>query len=76
VAGGVHDVDLDALPPHRRVLGQDGDPPLALERVGIHDALVHLLVGPEGPRLAEHLVDQRRLAVVDVRDDGDIANLL
>ena len=28
----------------------------------------------ERPRLAEHLVDERGLAVIDVRDDGDVAN--
>ena len=31
------------------------------------------LVGAERPRLAEHVVDERRLAVVDVGDDGDVA---
>ena len=33
------------------------------------------LVVAEGAGLAEHLVDQRGLPVVDVRDDGDVANL-
>ena len=37
-------------------------------------ALLDLLVLAEDPGLAEHLVHQRRLAVIDVRDDGDIAN--
>ena len=32
------------------------------------------LVGAEGAALVEHGVHQRGLAVVDVRDDGDIAN--
>jgi hypothetical protein len=34
-----------------------------------------LLVGPEGARLAQQLVDQRRLAVVDMRDDRNVAKL-
>ncbi len=32
-----------------------------------------VLVGGEGARLLEQLVDQRGLAVVDVGDDGDVA---
>ena len=72
VARRVHDVDLDALPAHRGVLGQDGDPALALERVRVHHPLFHLLVGAEGPRLPQHLIHQGGLAVVDVGDDGEI----
>ena len=74
VARRVDDVDLDALPADGRVLGQDGDPPLPLERVRVHDALFDLLVGAERPRLPEHLVHQGGLAVVDVRDDGNITD--
>ncbi len=36
-----------------------------------HDALL----GERAAALLKHLVDQRRLAVVDVRDDRDVANL-
>ena len=74
VARGVHDVDLDALPAHGGVLGQDGDPALALERVRVHDPLFHLLVGAERPRLPQHLIHQGGLAVVDVGDDGEITD--
>ncbi len=35
-----------------------------------------LLVGPEGPGLAEHGVDESGLAVVDVGDDRDVAERL
>ena len=58
----------------RRVLGQDGDAALALELVRVHDALGDGLVGAEGAGLAQHGVDQRGLAVVDVGDDGDVAD--
>ena len=37
---------------------------------------VDLLVGPEGAGLAEHGVDQRGLAVVDVGDDRNVAKRL
>ena len=81
VAGRVDDVDLDLLLDRiadgdGRVLGQDGDAALALQVVGVHDALGHLLVVAEDVRLSEQAVDQRGLAVVDVGDDGDIANVV
>jgi hypothetical protein len=74
VARRIHDVDLHALPADRGVLRQDRDPALALERVRIHDPLFHLLVGAERSRLPQHLIHQSGLAVVDVGDDGEIAD--
>jgi uncharacterized protein YqkB len=59
----------------RGVLGQDGDAALALEVVRVHDPVDHLLVRAEGAALAQHGVDERRLAVVDVGDDGDIPEI-
>jgi len=56
------------------VLGQDGDPALAFQLVGIHDAIDQSLVAAEDAALAEHAVHQGRLAVVHVSDDGDVAN--
>ena len=76
VAGGVHDVDLHAAVPNGRVLGQDRDALLALEVHRVHDAIGHVLVLPEGAGLPEHRVHERRLAVVDVGDDGDVADVL
>ena len=73
VAGRVDDVDLAAVVVDGGVLGEDGDAALAFEVVRVHDALGHLLVGAEGAGLAQHGVDERGLAVVDVGDDGDIA---
>ena len=60
---------------HRRVLGEDRDALLALEVHRVHDALGDVLVGAEGAGLPEHGVDERRLAVVDVRDDRDVAEV-
>ena len=81
VAGRVDDVELDRrlvlrAPAHRRVLGQDRDALLALEVHGVHDPLGDVLVGAKGAGLPQHRVDQRRLAVVDVGDDGDVAQVL
>ena len=76
VARRVDDVDLRLAVLHRRVLGEDRDPLLALEVHRVHDPLVDVLVLAEGAGLPEHRVDERRLAVVDVRDDRDVAEVV
>ena len=76
VAGGIHDVDLHVLVVDGRVLGQDGDAALLFQIVAVHDAVGDLLVLTENAALLEHFVDQRGLAVVDVRNDGDVADVL
>ena len=90
VAGGVDDVDGDALGVpggrgggtgvvDRRVLGENGDALLALQLAGVHDALAGGLArgpGAEGSGLPEHGVDEGGLAVVDVGDDGDVTQVL
>ena len=58
------------------VLGQDGDAALALQVVGVEDAVPVELALAEQAGLAHHLIDQRRLAVVDVGDDGHVANVI
>jgi hypothetical protein len=63
------------------VLGQDRDPPLAFEIVGVHDQAVLPprelveLAGAEVARLLEELIDEAGFAVVDVRDDRDVAQV-
>ncbi len=76
VAGGVDDVDLHAPVGNGDVLGQDGDAPLPLQVVGVEDLLPHQLRLAVAAALAQHAIDQRRLAVVDVGDDGHVANIL
>ncbi len=76
VAGSVDDIQLHLAVADGRVLGENRDSPLALLVHRIHDALDHLLVRGEHAGLAKHGVDQARLAVVDVRDDGDVADVL
>ena len=75
VAGRVDDIDAGVLPEDRGGLGQDGDAALALEVVGIQRALGDALVLAERARLLQQAVDQRGLAVVDVGDDGDVAEV-
>ena len=74
VAWRIDDVDMGALVADGTVLREDGDAALALEVVRVHHPLDHVLVRGEGAGLAQQLVDQGRLAVVDVGDDGDVAD--
>jgi len=74
VAGSVDNVDLDAVITDAGDLGEDGDAALAFQVVGVHDAVDVLLMGAEDAALIEHGVDESGLAMVDVSDDGDIAD--
>ena len=58
---------------HGGVLRQNRDAALALELVAVHGPLGDTLVGAKHPGLAKHGIDERGLAVIDVRDDGDVA---
>jgi hypothetical protein len=60
----------------RRIFRENGDPALSFEVVGIHHALDKRFVGAENSTLPQHGVDQSRFAVVYVRDNGDITNIL
>ena len=73
--GRVDDVELGLPVPNGRVLGEDRDPLLPLEIGGVHDPLGDVLAGPKRAGLPEHGVDERRLAMVDVGDDGDVAEV-
>ena len=76
VARRVDDVDLHVAVVNRRVLGQDRDAALALQVHRVHDPFGDLLVGAKDAALVQHGVDQGGLAVVDVGDDGDVADRL
>ena len=52
----------------------DRDAALALEVHGVEHLLAHLALGDRARDL-EQAVGQRRLAVIDVRDDAEIANV-
>ena len=76
VARGVDDVHLRVADLDGRVLGQDRDALLALEVHRVEHALGDVLVVAERAGLPEQRVDERRLAVVDVRDDGDVPKIV
>ena len=73
VARRVDDVDLDALVGDGGILCENGDAALAFEIAGVHHALDNLLIFAVYARLLEHFVHKRRLAVVNVGNDCDIA---
>ncbi|OPZ78303.1 MAG: hypothetical protein BWY77_01536 [bacterium ADurb.Bin431] len=74
MARGVENVDLDPLPADRAVFRRNRDAAFALEIHVIHDALLDLLVIAEEPALSKHLIDEGGFAVIDMGDDGDIAD--
>ena len=76
MAGRVDDVDLHAVVRDGDVLGKDGDAALALLVVGVEHALFHLLVLAEHAGRVQQAIDHRGLAMVNVRDDGDVADVL
>ena len=75
VAGGIDDIDLHAVIVHRRILGQNRDAAFALEVARVHDALGGRLILAVDAALTEHLVHQRGLAVVNVRDDRNVSQI-
>ena len=75
VARRVDDVYLHIVVGNRYVLRKNRNTALALLVVGVQHAFLHLLPLTKRARRAKHLVDQRRLPVVDMGDDGDIANV-
>src|SRR5690606_19350150 len=75
VAGSVDDIDEVVAVVNGRVLGQNRDAALPFELVAVHRPLDHAFVGPVDAALLEQRVDESGLPVVDVRDDGDIADL-
>ena len=78
MAGRVDDVELEqpALGTgvgYTRNLGQNGNTALFLQVVAVHKALGDTVTGTERVALVQHGVDERGLAVVYVRDDGEVA---
>jgi hypothetical protein len=75
VTWGINDINLVSVPGTVGSGRLDGDALLALEVHRVHDAVIDVLVLSEGAGLPEHGVDQRGLAVVDVRHNGDVAQI-
>src|SRR4029077_1291676 len=65
-----------AVPLKSRILGANRDSFFTLEIHRIHYALFDLLVGTKSPGLAQQLIHKRRLTVIDVRNNGNVTNLI
>ena len=76
VARGVDDVDLGALVGEGDVFGEDGDAAFALEIVRVENAIALELGVAEQTGLAHEGVDEGGFPVVNVGDDGDVANVV
>ena len=75
VAGRVHQVQLIAVPVEADGLRLDGDAALLLDLHVVEDLAVgHLAVGQPAGAL-DQPVGERRLAVVDMGDDREVADL-
>ena len=76
VARRVDDVDLGVAVADGDVLREDGDTALALLVVGVENTLRDLLVVSEDVGGLQKSVHERGLAVVDVGDDSDVADVV
>ena len=75
VAGGVDDIDAVTVPVDRGILRQDGDTAFLFLIVAVHHPLGGDRAFAEGTRLLQQAIDESGLAVIDVCDDGDIAEV-
>jgi hypothetical protein len=73
MARRVDQVELVPLPLHPNRLRLDRDPALALELHRVEHLVPHLALG-DGLRQLQDPVGEGRLAMVDVRDDREVAN--
>jgi hypothetical protein len=71
----VDNVDLRPFPTDGGVLRQDGDAALPLERIRVHHSFLNDLILAKGAGLPQHFIDERRLAVIDVRNDSNVPDL-
>src|SRR5690606_39021862 len=76
MAGRIDAIDLYPAPRHGGVLGENRNPTPALQSVGIQHTLANGRCVAEYSGLFQHAVNQRRLAVVYVRDDRDITDVV
>ena len=76
VSGGIYDVDLVVFPADSGVFRHDGDAAFAFEVHGVHHAFVDFGALSKGVGLAEELVNEGGFAVVNVGDDGDVADFV
>src|SRR6266403_2235351 len=75
VTRSVYNVDAVTVPLKSRVLRPNGNALLALEIHRVHHPLLDFLIRPKSSGLPQELIDQGSLAVVYVRNDGNVTDL-
>ena len=75
VARGINDVDTGLAPLNCCRLCHNGNAAFAFQIVAVHGAFINALVVTIDARLAEHRIDEGGFAMVNVSDDGDIAQV-
>src|SRR5262249_44248915 len=75
MAGRVDNVDAHVSPDDGGAFREDRDAAFAFQFVGIESSLSDLLVGAKGAALSQHRVDKSGLAMVDMGDDRDVADV-
>jgi len=73
VARGIDDINTVVLPLDGSILGKDGNAALTLEIVGIHNAIGVAATLVQRAGLFQQFIHQGGLAMIDVGDDGNIA---
>ena len=72
MAGRVYNVDLGVVIVNGGVLGHNGNAPLTLQVVAVHDPLFYHFILAEGAALAQHFVHQSGFAVVNMGNDCNV----
>ena len=74
--GGIDNINPVTIPFNGRILGKNGNTPLPLLIIGIHNALGADILAIQSAGLLQQLVYQRSFAMVNVSNNGDIAKIL
>jgi len=74
--GGVDDVDFCTIVNDRYVFGKNGDPSFPFLVITVKDQFSWILIAPEDIGVHDHLVNQRRFSMIDVRYDRYVSDIL
>ena len=75
VTGGVDNIDFYAVPVYGGVFREDRNTSFPFQIAGVHNAFAYRLIFVIRATLLQHFVNECSFAVVNVRDDGDVAQI-
>ncbi|GMW02672.1 MAG: hypothetical protein AMXMBFR84_38080 [Candidatus Hydrogenedentota bacterium] len=76
MAGRIDDIEVVILPIDSAVLGTDGNAAFLFQLIGVHDPFGYAGIFAKRVGNAENGVDEGGFTMVDVRNNGDIADLI